>query len=395
MFGLFQKKSTQDPYLAKVAAIIHTTMGPMIPLQNAYSLAAECLGELQEFISNGTFPPGPNPREVVMAYYCLCSMVRESGSSDDKQIVLKISIMASLLASEFQNQQTFTPLEKGICLFGEQTLNEDFPNQSKDDIAVLKRKAADIVYEITNSNGAPISHDDAAKLIKNVSANILETDVFKGGEKVLAISALTSITAYSIDQGEIERSNAYFNCVNAAIKKYVEGQMATFSDYQTKAINSVIRNYAPVVEELMQGDLSKIETKHIAILVKGKSPREVGIFLRKAAIAGSGDSAEFMADILARAIDLKGDEINEKALNDYVFFTELAANCGLSVSQTNLAQHYLKQVTNPIDMAGYDNLKKVEFWLKKAAAQDYEPAIKMLSDLDQLFQWGKDNSNLT
>jgi TPR repeat protein len=102
-----------------------------------------------------------------------------------------------------------------------------------------------------------------------------------------------------------------------------------------------------------------------------------------------------MADILARAIDLKGDEINEKALNDYVFFTELAANCGLSVSQTNLAQHYLKQVTNPIDMAGYDNLKKVEFWLKKAAAQDYEPAIKMLSDLDQLFQWGKDNSNLT
>jgi hypothetical protein len=303
--------------------------------------------------------------------------------------------MASLLASEFQNQQTFTPLEKGICLFGEQTLNEDFPNQSKDDIAVLKRKAADIVYEITNSNGAPISHDDAAKLIKNVSANILETDVFKGGEKVLAISALTSITAYSIDQGEIERSNAYFNCVNAAIKKYVEGQMATFSDYQTKAINSVIRNYAPVVEELMQGDLSKIETKHIAILVKGKSPREVGIFLRKAAIAGSGDSAEFMADILARAIDLKGDEINEKALNDYVFFTELAANCGLSVSQTNLAQHYLKQVTNPIDMAGYDNLKKVEFWLKKAAAQDYEPAIKMLSDLDQLFQWGKDNSNLT
>lgn len=226
----------------------------MIPLQNAYSLAAECLGELHGFISNGTFRPGSNPREAVMAYYCLCSMVRESGSSDDKEIVLKISIMADLLASKFQNQQNFTPLEKGICLFGEQTLNEYFPNQSKDDIAGLKRKAADIVYEIANSNGAPISHDDSVSLINNVSANIPETDVFKGGEKVLAISALTSITAYSIDQGEIQRANAYFSCVNAAMKKFMEDQVTNFNDYQTQAIRSVIRNYAPVVEELEQAN---------------------------------------------------------------------------------------------------------------------------------------------
>ena len=254
MFGLFKKKNTQDPYLVRVAAILHTTMAPMMPLQNAYNLAAECQGELQGRISNGTFRPGPNPREAVMAYYCLCSMVRESGSSDGKQIVLKVSIMAHLLASEFQDQQGFTPLEKGICLFGEQTLNEYFPKKSKEDIAALKSKAADIVYEITNSNGAPISLDDAANLINNVSANIPETDVFKGGEKVLAISALTSITAYSIDQGEVERANAYFSCVNAAMKKYVEGQMATFSDYQSQAMRSVIRNYAPVVQELKEAN---------------------------------------------------------------------------------------------------------------------------------------------
>lgn len=225
-----------------------------MPLQNAYNLAAECLGELQGHVSTGTFNPGPNPREAVMAYYCMCSMVRESGSSDDKQIVLKILIMARLLASKFEDQQTFTPLEKGICLFGEQTLNKYFPTQSKDDIASLKRKASDIVFEITNSNGAPIARNDAATLIENVSANIPENDVFKGGETVLAISALTSITAYSIDQEDIERANAYFSCVNAALKKYVEGQMASFTDYQAQAIRTVIRNYGPVVQELKEAN---------------------------------------------------------------------------------------------------------------------------------------------
>lgn len=42
-----------------------------------------------------------------------------------------------------------------------------------------------------------------------------------------------------------------------------------------------------------------------------------------------------------------------------------------------------------MDAAGYDNLKKVEYWLKKAAVQGFKPAIKLLADLDELFQWGK------
>lgn len=254
MFGFFKNKTKQDPYLEKVAAILHATMAPMMPLQNAYNLAMECLSELHENISKGVFRPGPNPRETVMAFYCLCSMVRESGSSDDKQIVLKVSIMAGLLASKFEDQQTFNPLEKGICVFGQQTLNEYFPNQSKDDIANLKGKAADIVFEITKSNGAPLSRDDAATLINNVSANIPETDVFKGGEKVLAISALTSITAYSIDQKDVARANKYFGCVNATLKKYVEGQMSSFSDYQGKALQTILLNYRSVVKELAEAN---------------------------------------------------------------------------------------------------------------------------------------------
>jgi hypothetical protein len=254
LFGFFKNKTKQDPYLEKVAAILHATMAPMMPLQNAFNLAEECLSELHENISKGVFRPGPNPRETVMAYYCLCSMVRESGSSDDKQIVLRVSIMARLLASKLEDQQTFNHLEKGICVFGEQTLNEYFPNQSKDGMANLKREAADIVFEITKSNGAPLSRDAAATLINNVCANIPETDVFKGGEKVLAISALTSITAYSIDQKDIARANAYFGCVNATMKKYVEGQISSYSDYQAKALHTIIRNYRSVVQELVEAN---------------------------------------------------------------------------------------------------------------------------------------------
>lgn len=257
LFSLFKKKSPHDAYLQKVSAILDSTMGSGV--LNSYSLADECLRELQGHIARGTFRPGPNPRELVMAYYCLCTMVRESNAGDDKKMVLMISMMARALASRFEQQPTFTPLEKGICLFGEQTLNQYFPAQSKDDVANLKRKASAIVFEITNANGAPLSHDDAAKLIENVCANIPETDACKGGEKVLAISALSSITAYSIDQDDIDGANAYAACVFAAMKKYVEGQMASFSDYQTQALRTVMREFGSVVEELKEANSRSAE----------------------------------------------------------------------------------------------------------------------------------------
>ena len=138
-------------------------------------------------------------------------------------------------------------------------------------------------------------------------------------------------------------------------------------------------------------DLSKIETKHIDILVKSRLPSEVGDLLREAAIAGSSDAAAFMSQLLSRVIDIKGEKINTKTLKDYLFFTELAANYGCAVSQANLAKHHLKKTMGPdrnMDAAGYDNLKKVEYWLKKAAAQGFEPASKLLVDLDELFHWG-------
>jgi hypothetical protein len=72
IFNLFRKKAAKDPYLEKVASILHSTLRPMMPIQNAYDLAAECLGELKSNISKGMFRDGANPREAVMAYYSLC-----------------------------------------------------------------------------------------------------------------------------------------------------------------------------------------------------------------------------------------------------------------------------------------------------------------------------------
>jgi len=145
-------------------------------------------------------------------------------------------------------------------------------------------------------------------------------------------------------------------------------------------------------KDKIPSDLSKIETKHINILVKSESPTEVGELLRKAAIAGSGDAAAFMSQILSNVIDLKGNEVGVKILNDYLFFTELAAKSGCEVSQANLAKHYLKEAVDPdgnMDEAGYEKLKNVEYWLKKAAAQGFKPSIRLLVELDELFQWGR------
>jgi len=250
LFGLFKKKSSQDRYLDDVAESLHKTLAPILPRQNAVNLAAECFSDLQQQIAHGMFRQGPNPREVLMAYYCLCNMVRESGSGGDKLMVLRISTMAQVLANKFNEQHELTALEKGIFLYGKETLKEYLPNQSKSDLEDLKRKASNIVFEFASANGASLSSDQAATLINNVCANISETDICRGGEKILAISALTSMTAYSIDQGDIDEANTYFASVNAALKNYRGEQEKSFNDYQSNALRTIILEYGSVVQEL-------------------------------------------------------------------------------------------------------------------------------------------------
>lgn len=137
--------------------------------------------------------------------------------------------------------------------------SENFPAQSESDLVNIKRKASEIVFEIANANGASISRDEAAMLINNVCANIPNADACKGGEKVLAISALSNITAYSIDQDDIDGANVYAACFFAAMKKYVEGQMPSFNEYQSQALRMIVKEHSPVVQELMEANKRQAE----------------------------------------------------------------------------------------------------------------------------------------
>lgn len=261
LFELFKKKAGKDQYLEKVASILHSTIGPMMPIESAYSLAAECLGELKGNISKGMFRDGANPREAVMAYYSLCSMVRESSLNDDKVTVSMVSIMAQVLADEFKDKSNLTPLEKGICLFGEHALSEGLPKHTEEDVTQIKLGTVEIIFSLVSEQGASVSRDDLRKLVANVSANIGDRDICKAGDKLLTILTLSNVTGYSIDQGDIQMANVYAHCVGAAFNKYVKGQKESFNDYQNGALRTIMERHISVVEELMQCNTRANETE--------------------------------------------------------------------------------------------------------------------------------------
>lgn len=250
LFDLFKKKPSSDPYIERVAFILHSTLAPMLPLPQAYSLAAECLSDLKGLISKGVFLDGPNPRELVMVYFSLCTMVHEAQSSDDGETVFKIAILAGVQGNKLKDQTSFTPLEKGICQFGAKVLAEAGPAASAEDVSKTKMGAVSVIVELLQEQGAVVSHDDIKQLVENVSALAVEREIAKVGDKVLAISSLTNVTGYSIDQGDLAMANVYFRCVMAAMEKYVKGQQGTLSEHQMGAIRTIMSSYKPVVQEL-------------------------------------------------------------------------------------------------------------------------------------------------
>ena len=136
----------------------------------------------------------------------------------------------------------------------QQALPEDHQTFPKDKIAKIKLDAAEIITSLVREKGATVSLDKMLMLVRNVSANIGEEDVNKAGAKVLAISALINVTAYSIDQGDIEMANVYCNCGFTAFDKYVKGQMESFNDYQADALRALQQEYASVTKEVMEAN---------------------------------------------------------------------------------------------------------------------------------------------
>lgn len=118
------------------------------------------------------------------------------------------------------------------------------------DVARIKSGAARIVARLARDQGATVSEQDMRSLVQNVAANIGERDIGLAGEQVLAMASLTSITAYSIDQGDIDMANAYFASVMAGFEQ-LKVEWDALSPYQANALQTIIREFSSVKEELV------------------------------------------------------------------------------------------------------------------------------------------------
>ena len=251
MFGFFKKIIKKDPYLERVALIMHQTIGPAFPLENAYNMAEECLHDLRINIKEGMFQDGSNPGENIMAYYSLCSMVNESSPSDDKMEVLKMSVMARLLKEKLGEFENMSSLEKGIFQFGEQALSDGPGTYAKEDIEKIKFDTVQIIMNLMRDQEVTASQQDVTEIVNNVSSSVGEKEVSKVGKKVLAVSVLSNAAGYYIDQEKHKLASSYFMCIGAAMRMYFEGQMDSYNEHQANALKTILEGYPSLGEELM------------------------------------------------------------------------------------------------------------------------------------------------
>ena len=250
MFGFLKKKNEKVKYLLRVAAILHENTGPTLPLKNAYNLAEECLNELKGNISSGMFHDGPNPKENIMAYYSMCSMVNEMSAADDKMTVLKLSVMTRALKDELGAFENMTSLEKGIWQFGEQVLADGLSAPSEVDVEKIKSDSVQIIMDLMKDQEVVVLEQDVKKIVNNVSANMGDREISKVGERILAVSVLSNATGYYIDQGENDIAYSYFMCI-AAMREYFEEKLESYDDYQKSALRVILQEYRSLGEELM------------------------------------------------------------------------------------------------------------------------------------------------
>jgi len=98
---------------------------------------------------------------------------------------------------------------------------------------------------------ALVPESDVKTIVNNVSANVGDREVSKVGAQILAVSVLSNATGYLIDQGENDVAYNYFICIGAAIRKYFEGRLDSYSDYQKSALQAIMQDYRSLGEELM------------------------------------------------------------------------------------------------------------------------------------------------
>jgi len=122
--------------------------------------------------------------------------------------------------------------------------------------------------------------------------------------------------------------------------------------------------------------------------MKENDPAQAGAILRRAAHAGSRDAAVAISTMCA---SLKNQgHTHQNIEDDFVFFTQLAAELGDENSQWNIAKYYVSESMTSdgqMNLEGYEKLKKAEYWYKKAAAKGFAPARETLAEMKPTFDW--------
>lgn len=256
IFNLFKKKNARDQYLTDVAELLHSALKPALVIAQAQELAAECLTDLRRMISTGALQDGPDPQPDVMAYFSLCLMVHQTSGTDSKQNIFNVSIIARVLSRQLKDQKGFTPLEKGIVEFGEHVLAEGISQHNEGDVSKFKSGAVSLIMDLLREHDATPSLNEIQTLVDNVSRNVGEREIVNVGEKILAMSSLTNVTGYAIDQGDIRMANIYFKCVMTASAKHFNAKENPLTPRQQGALRTIMQEYKPIVQELQAANSS-------------------------------------------------------------------------------------------------------------------------------------------
>jgi len=234
MLGFFKKKTNKEIYLEKVASILHQTMGAMLPLDNAHLLAEESLRELRDEISRGRFSDGPNPRENIMAYYSICTIIEESDFSNNKEALLNIASQARRLQSKLGEFESMSSLEKGTFQFGKLALSGLLIESPAADVEKIKSRIVQVIVHFMRVQ-------EVAKIIQIPFSNVGSKEVLRVGENIFALSVLSFIIDYYIDQEKNDLAYSYYMCASVLSEKYINSnQVNSNSDYQTHALKGIL-----------------------------------------------------------------------------------------------------------------------------------------------------------
>lgn len=274
MFGLFKKKTQMERLIAQDGIELVTTRFAEIIARKIPTKAIAYQFIIQELdgASRGNTASKRFAELSGIAATAYRDALENSNADVDgpdgpQQLLLSLSMDLArdpILMAEFRckvDDKIMQKFQLGKYASEPQELPDSASNDLNDMLAAfmpqndedIKRGAAQFLWGLVQSQGTEgtqLSLDDMRQLVDNVSANIGDADIKNAGPRVLALSCLTSVTANAIDEGELAMANMYFACVNMALEKHFKPHIQSLDAYQKAAIQMILKEYQPVVQEL-------------------------------------------------------------------------------------------------------------------------------------------------